>query len=342
MTYERGPHSSANRACHAASPDHLNFSPSSYCLAPSNIVPSSLSICSISVSSTLFTSLLLSLPIYLSASSARIVLPCYISIAPPAHRKRYHTEMAPLTTLTTTLLLTSAASALLSVPITQNRAVRDAQLAQRSLILRRGLDKRQSSSSGTVTADLGNALQAGLYYANVTVGTPSQDLSLQIDTGSSDVWVPYTGLSVCRSQVQGGCAGGSYDPDSSSTFKIVGKNEFNISYVDGSGVTGDYFTDSFSIGNAKLSNFQMGIATRGTIGTGIMGIGYNNSVANVFTGSGSVYANLPDAMVDGKTIKSPAYSLWLNDLRMLPNPYSSELQLTPSRVFNRRDLVWRS
>jgi len=250
--------------------------------------------------------------------------------------------MAPLTTLTTTLLLTSAASALLSVPITQNRAVRDAQLAQRSLILRRGLDKRQSSSSGTVTADLGNALQAGLYYANVTVGTPSQDLSLQIDTGSSDVWVPYTGLSVCRSQVQGGCAGGSYDPDSSSTFKIVGKNEFNISYVDGSGVTGDYFTDSFSIGNAKLSNFQMGIATRGTIGTGIMGIGYNNSVANVFTGSGSVYANLPDAMVDGKTIKSPAYSLWLNDLRMLPNPYSSELQLTPSRVFNRRDLVWRS
>lgn len=221
--------------------------------------------------------------------------------------------MAPLTHLTTSLLLTSTATALLSIPITQNTAVRDAQLAQRSLILRRNLHKRQSSD--TVLADLGNALQAGLYYANVTVGTPAQDLSLQIDTGSSDVWVPYSGLSICTSARQGGCPGGSFDPDSSSTFKVVGQNEFNISYVDGSGATGDYFTDALGIGNAKLSNFQMGISTRGTIGTGIMGIGYNNSVANVFTGSGSVYANLPDALVDQGAIKTQAYSLWLNDLR---------------------------
>ena len=223
--------------------------------------------------------------------------------------------MAPLASITTSLLLTSTASALLSLPITHNPAVRDAQLQQRSLVLR-GLSRRQSTD--TVLADLGNALQAGLYYANVTVGTPPQDLSLQIDTGSSDVWVPYTQLSVCRSARQGGCPGGSFDPDQSSTFNVVGQDEFNISYVDGSGATGDYFTDAFSIGGSSLSNFQMGISTRGTIGTGIMGIGYNNSVANVYTGSGSVYANLPDALVDAGSIKSTAYSLWLNDLRKLP------------------------
>lgn len=97
----------------------------------------------------------------------------------------------------------------------------------------------------------------------------------------------------------------------------MGQDEFNISYVDGSGVTGDYFTDAFSIGGTKLTAFQMGIETQGTIGTGIMGIGYNNSVANVYTGTGTVYANLPDALVDAGAIKTTAYSLWLNDLRKL-------------------------
>lgn len=105
------------------------------------------------------------------------------------------------------------------------------------------------------------------------------------------------------------------NPDDSSTFNVVGPNEFNISYVDGTFSAGDYFTDAFSIGGTKLKNFQMGIATDGTIGIGIMGIGYNNSVANVFTGDGTVYANLPDALVDAGAIKSTAYSLWLNDLR---------------------------
>lgn len=104
-------------------------------------------------------------------------------------------------------------------------------------------------------------------------------------------------------------------PDDSSTFAVVGRGEFNISYVDGSGAAGDYFTDSFAIGGTALKSFQMGIATEGTIGIGIMGIGYNNSVANVFTGNGTVYANLPDALVDAGAIKTTAYSLWLNDLR---------------------------
>lgn len=105
------------------------------------------------------------------------------------------------------------------------------------------------------------------------------------------------------------------DPDASSTFKVVGRGDFNISYVDGTGSAGDYFTDAFGIGGTKLQNFQMGIATQGTIGVGILGIGYNNSVANVFTGDGKVYANLPDALVDAGAIKTTAYSLWLNDLR---------------------------
>lgn len=58
----------------------------------------------------------------------------------------------------------------------------------------------------------------------------------------------------------------------------------------------------------------MGLATDTTIGTGIMGIGYNTSEANLGTGNGTVYANLPFALVDSGIINSEAYSLWLNDL----------------------------
>lgn len=85
--------------------------------------------------------------------------------------------------------------------------------------------------------------------------------------------------------------------------------------MDGSGSVGDYFTDALSIGGATLNNFQMGLALDTSIGVGIMGIGYNSSEASVFTGDGTIYANLPFAMVDSGIVATEAYSLWLNDLR---------------------------
>ena len=36
---------------------------------------------------------------------------------------------------------------------------------------------------------LGNAVSEGLYFVNASVGTPRQNVALQIDTGSSDVWM---------------------------------------------------------------------------------------------------------------------------------------------------------
>ena len=59
----------------------------------------------------------------------------------------------------------------------------------------------------------------------------------------------------------------------------------------------------------------MGIALETTIGVGIMGIGYNVSEANVDSGNGTIYPNLPFALADAGLINANAYSLWLNDLR---------------------------
>jgi hypothetical protein len=100
----------------------------------------------------------------------------------------------------------------------------------------------------------------------------------------------------------------------SSTFVDVEPNGFNISYVDGSGSTGDYFQDTFSMSGATLNNFEMGLATQTSIPYGLIGIAYADAEANVFTGNGSQYPNLVDALVNSGIIPTQAYSLWLDDL----------------------------
>lgn len=112
--------------------------------------------------------------------------------------------MAPLATfllVASSLLSSATADGTIRWDIQKNTANEQAQLKARSVGLRR-------RSSGTVLASLGNALQDGLYYANITVGTPGQLLNVQIDTGSSDLWVPSATAPICLNEQEGGCPGG--------------------------------------------------------------------------------------------------------------------------------------
>ncbi len=53
---------------------------------------------------------------------------------------------------------------------------------------------------------IGNAVMNGLYFVNATVGTPPQEVQLQVDTGSSDVWM--FGVHSCDTQTSQ-CLGGA-------------------------------------------------------------------------------------------------------------------------------------
>jgi hypothetical protein len=164
--------------------------------------------------------------------------------------------------------------------------------------------------AGTIAVGLGNAQT--LYFVNTTVGTPGQAVQMQLDTGSSDVWMTDSTATFCQ-QNQYNCQGGTFNPSSSSTYDAL-STIFNITYVDGTGSTGNYFKDTIRIGGSTITNQQLGLATDTTIGTGIIGVGFaaDEAVCNV-AGPCPSYPTIVDNMVSQGLINSHAYSLWLDD-----------------------------
>ncbi|KAI0202182.1 eukaryotic aspartyl protease [Astrocystis sublimbata] len=165
--------------------------------------------------------------------------------------------------------------------------------------------------AGTVDATLDN--EETLYFVNATIGTPPQSLRLHLDTGSSDLWVNTPESALCTQTAQPCELAGSYSANKSSTYEFVG-DWFNISYVDGSGASGDYVSDTISIGKTKLDRLQFGIGYSSSSDQGILGIGYPINEVQVGRARKAEYDNLPLAMKTAGQISRNMYSLWLNDL----------------------------
>lgn len=90
------------------------------------------------------------------------------------------------------------------------------------------------------------------------MGTPEQSLRLVLDTGSSDLWCNTANSTLCSSHQDACSASGTYDPTSSTTYSLV-SSDFNISYADTSGASGDYVSDTLHIGHAAIADFQFGV-----------------------------------------------------------------------------------
>lgn len=165
----------------------------------------------------------------------------------------------------------------------------------------------------TYTQSLNNNITGAGYYADVAVGTPPQNLSLVLDTGSSDIWLLSKDADLCEDtsdqRLYGYCLP-TYEPDDSSTYELVDRNGFDISYVDTTGASGDYIKDDFYVGGANIKQLQMGLATESTIPVGIMGVGF---AANEAVYEEDRYPNIMDVFISQDLIGSRAYSLYLND-----------------------------
>lgn len=148
----------------------------------------------------------------------------------------------------------------------------------------------------------------------MTIGTPPQPFSVQLDTGSSDIWIPSVDSNACEQSPDSCQQLGAYDETKSTTFVDVAQNAFQISYQDNSGVTGDYINETLAIGKTVIKNMTMGLATQATRAFGIMGIGYDADESIAEQSPNDIYPNVIAQMKDQGYINTLAYSLWLNDL----------------------------
>ena len=161
----------------------------------------------------------------------------------------------------------------------------------------------------------------------MTIGTPPQKFRFHLDTGSSDLWTNSATSSLCTSGSQGQGQGqspdsdgipcsvsGTYSANDSSSYKYI-NSDFKISYADNTGASGDYVSDTLNIGQATLTNLQMGVGYQSTSTEGVMGIGYPGLEVAVQNNEEQSYKNIPQLMVSQGLINSPAYSLWLDDIQ---------------------------
>ncbi|KAF1966429.1 candidapepsin-4 precursor [Bimuria novae-zelandiae CBS 107.79] len=173
------------------------------------------------------------------------------------------------------------------------------------------LDHDRLRRRDTVQVSLDNL--ETLYFMNASLGTPAQNFRLHIDTGSSDLWVNAANSALCSNRALPCDAAGVYNANDSSTYEYV-NSIFNISYVDGSGASGDYAKDTFNMNNVDINRLQFGIGYESSSPEGILGIGYMVNEVQVNRARLDPYSNLPQKLVDDNKINTNAYSLWLNDL----------------------------
>jgi len=92
-----------------------------------------------------------------------------------------------------------------------------------------------------------------LYYASVQIGTPKQTVDLLVDTGSTDLYVQSSTCRTCNLSLVQPYFDGSqpaFISSQSSTFQQT-PTQVQLSYADGSVVSGNVARDTISIGRPK-------------------------------------------------------------------------------------------
>ncbi|KAI1315449.1 hypothetical protein EDD11_000782 [Mortierella claussenii] len=195
-----------------------------------------------------------------------------------------------------------------SVALTRNPNFKHNVRAQMAKLNTRypGMNILASGSSGHVPlTDVHPDLE---YYGTVSIGTPAQDVKLDFDTGSSDIWFP---SSTCAT---GACKKhGQFDVSQSTTFKKDGRS-WQISYGDGSTASGILGTDKVSVGGVAVEQ-TIGLATMessqfaSSPADGLFGLGFNTieSVSGVKT--------FLDNAIKAGVLAKPVVSVFLPSVR---------------------------
>ncbi|KAH8697201.1 aspartic peptidase domain-containing protein [Talaromyces proteolyticus] len=151
------------------------------------------------------------------------------------------------------------------------------------------------------------------YLLNISVGTPPQNVTVQIDTGSSDLWI-FSSDNECNNSW--GCLGSSFHENASSTLVNDLPGQFAYSYGSGANGTGDYVTDDVQIGGKMIKNVRFGVAHKSNGISplyGIMGLGFSDGEFAVNKNL-SRFNTTVQKMSNQGIINSAAFSLYLNNI----------------------------
>lgn len=85
------------------------------------------------------------------------------------------------------------------------------------------------------------------YLVQVSIGTPAQNLNLDFDTGSSDLWVFST-------ETPNPGSHNLYNPGQSSSSQQLSGETWSITYGDGSSSSGDVYSDVVTVGGLTVQN----------------------------------------------------------------------------------------
>lgn len=188
------------------------------------------------------------------------------------------------------------------------------------------------------------------YNVQLLVGSPPQNISVQLDTGSSDLWFVGSDNPYCKSNKKYApkkkdeeplssdeypdsfdqvikkwrtldCIkdGGVFNSSNSTTYKS-NDTSFLIYYGDGSFAKGGFGTDVLQFGDFNISNLTFGVANFSNSSTGILGVGlpldeatYNVSYDGDNEALSYTYPNFPMVLKQNGVIDKIAYSVYLNN-----------------------------
>lgn len=155
---------------------------------------------------------------------------------------------------------------------------------------------KELASVGGFLGSLENRLT--YYLLNISVGTPGQIFQVQVDTASSDLWIP--GKAIHQR---------GFESHKSFSFRNL-EESFEITYAKDS-ARGYWGMDTVGIGDASTGlSLKLAVATSTPDPSmGVLGIGPIGSET-----SPQKYLNLPHQLVKQKLIRRPVYSIYMNDL----------------------------
>ncbi|GMG21099.1 unnamed protein product [Ambrosiozyma monospora] len=178
---------------------------------------------------------------------------------------------------------------------------------------------------------------------NLTIGSNNQPITLQIDTGSSDLWVINANNSWCSETSQGKGAYsakktnldsgnfdlqsgdendnphncslyGTFDPNESDTWRAT-PGLLNIIYDDNTGANGTWGQDTVTIQGVEIKDVYIAQSDEADENFGVLGIGYkSNEATNTNLGNSDfTYDNLPITMKNQGLIYKNTYSIYLDE-----------------------------